>query len=29
MRFEWDLMKARTNQRKHCITFEEAVNVNL
>jgi uncharacterized DUF497 family protein len=27
MRFEWDLMKARTNQRKHGITFEEAVNV--
>ena len=27
VRFEWDAMKARTNQRKHGITFEEAVNV--
>ena len=27
IRFEWDPMKARTNQRKHGITFEEAVNV--
>lgn len=25
--FEWDPMKARTNERKHGITFEEAVNV--
>ena len=25
--FEWDPIKARTNQRKHGITFEEAVNV--
>jgi uncharacterized DUF497 family protein len=27
IRFEWDPMKARTNRRKHGITFEEAVNV--
>jgi uncharacterized DUF497 family protein len=27
MRFEWDPMKARTNQRKHGITFEQAANV--
>jgi uncharacterized DUF497 family protein len=27
IRFEWDPIKARTNQRKHGITFEEAVNV--
>jgi len=27
IRFEWDLMKARTNQRKHRITFEDATNV--
>lgn len=27
IRFEWDPMKARTNQRRHGITFEEAVNV--
>lgn len=27
MWFEWDPMKARTNERKHGITFEEAVNV--
>jgi len=27
IRFEWDLMKARTNQRKHGITFKEAANV--
>lgn len=27
IRFEWDPLKARTNQRKHGITFEEAVNV--
>ena len=26
-RFEWDPVKARTNQRKHGVTFEEAVNV--
>jgi uncharacterized protein len=26
-RFEWDPNKARTNQRKHRITFEEAANV--
>jgi uncharacterized protein len=25
--FEWDPTKARTNRRKHGITFEEAVNV--
>ena len=28
IRFEWDPMKARTNQFKHGITFEEAVNVS-
>jgi uncharacterized protein len=27
IRFEWDPMKARTNQRKHGINFKEAVNV--
>jgi uncharacterized DUF497 family protein len=27
IRFEWDAAKARTNQRKHGIAFEEAVNV--
>jgi uncharacterized DUF497 family protein len=27
IRFEWDPVKARTNQRKHGFTFEEAVNV--
>jgi len=27
IRFEWDPVKARTNQRKHGVTFEEAVNV--
>ena len=27
LRFEWDPVKARTNQRKHGITFEEAGNV--
>jgi uncharacterized DUF497 family protein len=27
IRFEWDPIKARTNRRKHGITFEEAVNV--
>jgi len=27
IRFEWDPAKARTNQRKHGVTFEEAVNV--
>jgi uncharacterized DUF497 family protein len=27
IRFEWDPMKARANQRKHGITFEEAVHV--
>jgi uncharacterized DUF497 family protein len=29
IRFEWDLMKARTNQRKHRIAFEAAANVFL
>jgi uncharacterized protein len=27
IRFEWDPIKARTNHRKHGISFEEAVNV--
>jgi uncharacterized DUF497 family protein len=27
IRFEWDPMKARANQHKHRITFEEAANV--
>jgi uncharacterized protein len=27
IRFEWDLVKAWTNQRKHGVTFDEAVNV--
>ena len=27
LRFEWDLAKARTNQRKHGVSFEEALNV--
>ena len=27
IRFEWDPMKARTNQGQHGITFEEAANV--
>jgi hypothetical protein len=26
-RFEWDPVKARTNQRKHGITFEDAMHV--
>jgi uncharacterized DUF497 family protein len=26
-RFEWDPMKARTNQRKHSVTFEDATHV--
>jgi uncharacterized DUF497 family protein len=27
IRFEWDPVKARTNQRKHGITFEDAMHV--
>ncbi len=27
LQFEWDLDKARTNQRKHRVTFEEAATV--
>ena len=27
IRFEWDAVKARTNQRKHGVSFEEALNV--
>ena len=27
MRFEWDLAKARANERKHAVSFEEAVSV--
>lgn len=27
MEFEWDVTKARSNQRKHGIRFEEAVSV--
>ena len=27
MKFEWDLKKARTNLRKHKVTFEEAATV--
>ena len=27
LRFEWDLAKARTNQRKHGVTFEDAMHV--
>ncbi|MGA2144260.1 MAG: BrnT family toxin [Bryobacteraceae bacterium] len=27
IRFEWDPAKARTNQRKHGVTFEEAANL--
>ncbi len=27
VRFEWDQAKARTNQRKHGISFEEAAHV--
>lgn len=29
LRFEWDPVKARTNQRKHGITFEDAMHVFL
>ncbi len=27
MRFEWDPVKARSNRRKHGVTFEQAANV--
>jgi uncharacterized DUF497 family protein len=27
VRFEWDPPKARTNQRKHGVTFEDAMHV--
>ena len=27
LRFEWDLAKARTNQRKHGVGFEDAMHV--
>jgi uncharacterized DUF497 family protein len=27
MRFEWDLTKARANERKHSVSFEEAASV--
>jgi hypothetical protein len=27
--FEWDPVKARTNQRKHGVTFEDAIHVFL
>jgi len=27
IRFEWDPVKARTNQRKHGVTFEDAMHV--
>jgi uncharacterized DUF497 family protein len=27
IRFEWDLGKARTNQRKHGVSFEDAMHV--
>ncbi len=27
MRFEWDLAKARANERKHAVSFEEAASV--
>ena len=27
IRFEWDAVKARTNQRKHGVTFEDAMHV--
>lgn len=27
IRFEWDLVKARTNQRKHGVSFEDAMHV--
>ncbi len=27
IRFEWDPTKARRNQRKHGITFEQALNI--
>ena len=27
LRFEWDPVKARTNQRKHGISFEDAMHV--
>jgi uncharacterized DUF497 family protein len=27
MRFEWDRVKAASNQRKHAVSFEEAVSI--
>ena len=27
MRFEWDLAKARANERKHAVSFEEAASI--
>jgi hypothetical protein len=27
IRFEWDAVKARTNQRKHGVSFEDAMHV--
>ena len=27
LRFEWDPVKARTNQRKHGVSFEDAMHV--
>jgi uncharacterized DUF497 family protein len=27
MQFEWDFAKARTNERKHSVSFEEAASV--
>ena len=27
IRFEWDPVKARTNQRKHGVTFDDAMHV--
>jgi uncharacterized protein len=29
LQFEWDPVKARTNQRKHGVTFEDAMHVFL
>lgn len=27
MQFEWDAVKARTNERKHTVSFEEAASI--
>jgi uncharacterized protein len=27
MQFEWDLLKARANERKHAVSFEEAASI--